>query len=186
MDIARIDYLIEELQKADVQFVPGLSDDEVIGVETRFDFRFPPDLRALLQRAMPISGSRKRGFPDWRDGLVQNILGRLNWPAEGISIDIEHNDFWKGSWGTKPDDLQKAFHIARAAIADAPRLIPIFGHRYIPSEPHEEGNPVFSVWQTDIIYYGYDLASYFAHEFRIPCPEWAANRPRPIVFWGWI
>lgn len=42
----------------------------------------------------------------------------------------------------------------------APRLIPICSHRYIPEEPHDAGNPVFSVMQSDVIYYGADLANY--------------------------
>jgi hypothetical protein len=47
----------------------------------------------------------------------------------------------------------------------APILIPIYFHRYIPSEPYEKGNPVYSVHQTDIIYYGENLESYFQIQF---------------------
>ena len=35
----------------------------------------------------------------------------------------------------------------------------------MPSEPFTEGNPVFSVHQTDIIAYGVGLADYLTHEF---------------------
>ena len=35
----------------------------------------------------------------------------------------------------------------------------------IPDRPNTSGNPVFSVHQTDIIYYGCDLRDYFVHEF---------------------
>ncbi len=46
-----------------------------------------------------------------------------------------------------------------------PKLIPIYSHRYIPSSLNEIGNPVYSVHQTDIIYYGKDLWDYFNIEF---------------------
>jgi hypothetical protein len=72
-------------------------------------------------------------------------------------------------------------------------MIPVYSHRYLPAEPCEAGNPVFSIYQTDIIHYGYDLADYFAREFRVDAavaperyiwtPPWAAAEPRPIRFW---
>jgi hypothetical protein len=45
------------------------------------------------------------------------------------------------------------------------RLIPVYGHRYLPENPQEEGNPVFSVVGYDIVYYGSNLANYFDNEF---------------------
>jgi hypothetical protein len=63
------------------------------------------------------------------------------------------------------------------------KLIPIYGHRMMPDEPHLPGNPVFSVYQTDIIYYGYDLADYLRHEFHLPGREPWPERVRAIRFW---
>jgi hypothetical protein len=56
--------------------------------------------------------------------------------------------------------------------------------RYIPAEPNESRNPVFSVHQTDIIHYGNDLADYFQREFQVPLPDRAAREPRPISVLG--
>src|SRR5215213_5581205 len=42
----------------------GLTDAEVIAVEGRFSFQFPPDLREFLQTALPLGPK----FPDWRSG----------------------------------------------------------------------------------------------------------------------
>jgi hypothetical protein len=68
-------------------------------------------------------------------------------------------------------------------IAEAPKLIPIYSHRFIPEEPSEAGNPIFSVYQMDIIYYGFDLDDYLRHEFDLPGrKEWPAQ-VRPIKFW---
>lgn len=56
--------LVEQLRNCGVEFDAALTDAEVRATETRFGFRFPPDLREFLQTALP-RGSR---FPDWRSG----------------------------------------------------------------------------------------------------------------------
>jgi hypothetical protein len=53
----------------------------------------------------------------------------------------------------------------------------------IPDDPHLEGNPVFSVHQTDIIYYGYDLEDYLRHEFDLPGRKAWPEHLRPVRFW---
>lgn len=153
--------LIDFLRQHDVTLAHGLTDAEVSNVESTFAFRFPPDLRQLLQYALPISPN----FPNWRDEPEASLRGRLDWPADGICIDIVNNDFWWEEWGPKPFDIPTALEVARKEIAQAPVLIPIFAHRYIADEPQLTGNPVFSVYQTDIIYYGSDLTNYFTNEF---------------------
>ena len=181
--------LFERLRVWGVQFDLGLTDEEVSQVEKTFGFRFPPDLRMLLQHALPVS----KGWLNWRDEAEETIRHRMAWPADGICFDIEHNNFWMKAWGSRPDDLLAAFSIARHQVAAAPTLIPVLGHRFLPEEPFLAGNPVLSVYQTDIIHYGSDLASYFSNEFSadpqalpnyyIPCPDWVAQSPRPIRFW---
>jgi len=104
-------------------------------------------------------------------------------PWEGIAFDIEHN-FWWPAWGTRPTVLSEALIVAKAAMAQVPRLIPVYGHRYLPSEPHLAGNPVFSVVQTDIIYYGTDLRNYLAVEHKkIQWKEVDWKAMRQIRFW---
>ena len=111
--------------------------------------------------ALPIS----QGFLNWRKAGREQILYSLSWPYEGICFDIEHNSFWLEEWGQQPTSLNKAFEIAKQAVENAPILIPINEHRYIPDTPAENGNPIFSVYQTDIIYYGCNLADYLENEF---------------------
>jgi hypothetical protein len=88
------------------------------------------------------------------------------------------------TWGEKPQTLEAACAIARRAVAEAPILIPIYGHHYLPAEPSEAGNPVFSVYQTDIICYGFDLPSYLAVEFGVSNPYPLPESPREISFWS--
>jgi hypothetical protein len=124
-------------------------------------------------------------FPDWRDGDEERLRNDLNWPLEGMQFDIQINAFWLAEWGTRPESLEEALQIASQAVTNAPRLIPLYAHRYIPAEPLRAGNPVFSVYQTDVIIYGNDLLSYFAAEFG-GVAAWH-TRPlemRPIPFWS--
>ena len=162
-----------------IQFDAGLTDAEIAAAQTRFGFRFPPDLRAFLQTALP----RGPRFPDWRCGEEPGIRELLELPRQGILFDIEHNQFWLEEWGPRPPSLDEACRIASELVAAAPKLIPIYGHRMMPDEPHLPGNPVFSVHQTDIIYYGFDLADYFRHEFDLPGREPWPDTIRPIRFW---
>ena len=162
-----------------VEFYAGLTDAEIVAVECKFDFRFPPDLRAFLQTALP----RGPKFPDWRSGDEAILRDWLNIPREGVLFDIEHNGFWLDEWGPRPDSLEKALQIGSDLIAAAPKLIPIFSHRMMPDEPHLPGNPVFSVHQTDIIRYGFNLADYLRHEFTVSGREPWPDEIRSIRFW---
>jgi hypothetical protein len=87
-------------------------------------------------------------------------------------------------WGTCPTEMERAKAGARTKVAEAPRLIPIFSHRYMPSEPNTSGNPVFSVYQTDIIHYGADLVSYLEAEFLGGALPQEIATVRPIRFWS--
>ncbi|MFI5378122.1 MAG: SMI1/KNR4 family protein [Tepidisphaerales bacterium] len=149
------------LKNYGVTFEAGLSDVEADRVEAEFGFRFPPDLREFLQTGLPIG----KGFPDWRRESRESINDRLSVPVEGILFDVEHNGFWLDEWGSRPATLEEAHVIVRRLVAAAPRLIPVFSHRMMPDRPHASGNPVYSVHQTDIIYYGIDLRDYLIHEF---------------------
>src|SRR5882724_3075226 len=178
----QIGYLALALTECGVSLDAGLSESELQHIETTLAFTFPPDLHAFLCHSLPTS----RGFPLWRQPDLQEVQSRLAWPADGICFDIEYNAFWEADWGPKPSNLPDALSLARAKIAAFPVLIPIYSHRYIPASPPEGGNPVYSVHQTDIIYYGLDLTDYLCAEFRIPRPPGYLRpaAPKQIVFWG--
>lgn len=190
MTDAYLDLIFKCLRRQGIELATGLSDREIDAIEERYGFRFPPDLRRFLERALPVS----HDWVNWREESEEVVRDWLDRPAHGICFDIEYNGFWHDDWGIRPADLQEAFQVARKHIAEAPTLIPIYGHRFLPAEPSQEGNPVFSAVQTDIIYYGYDLLTYFIHELsRIRCgrprvaarlPDWAAKSPRSIRFWS--
>lgn len=171
---------ISLLQSRGFDLAPGLTDDEFHRVETLHGLRFPPDLRSFLSCALPI-GKR---FPNWRDPESESILDQLGWPFKGMAFDIEHNVFWWPAWGERPAAHQDAISVARTAFESVPKMIPVYGHRYLPAEPETAGNPVFSIYQTDIIYYGLGLRRYFACEFGALSHEDAIRgEPRFIRFW---
>jgi hypothetical protein len=154
----------------------GYTQAELGDAQERFGLVFPPDLVALLRDRRPVRGH------DWTDHVA--IQRMLDWPFEGLLFDVEHNTLWWPEWGEKPDDPQAREEVLRSVLSRAPKLIPLISHRYLPEQPHEAGNPVFSVHQSDVIYYGTDLIDYFEREFM-----GRSHRPWPdqikyIPFWS--
>lgn len=174
---------IEILRAANITLEQGLTETEYRIIENIFNIQFPPDLKRLLSIALPVS----KGFPNWRNAIIKTtedfveIEQRLNWPLEGILFDIEENNVWYEPWGHKPDNIQERKEIVRSKFPSYPTLVPVYGHRYIPTIPMSEGNPIFSVWQTDIIYYGVDLHHYLKNEFEIITTP--IQEPKKIDFW---
>lgn len=180
--------ILKTLKARGISFDQGLRDDEVLKIESRFGFQFPPDLRLLLQTALPVSP----GFVHWRYALndeqeAERLRRWIAQPVEGIMYDIKHNDFWFSGWGEKPAAPEEKTETARRHLVNCPTLIPVYGHRYLPEQPFETGNPVFSVYGTDIIYYGNNLALYFANEFQFELADADDAKMAPakrITFWS--
>lgn len=160
-----------------------MSERELDQVEQRWGFRFTPEHRTLLSAGLPTGGD---DWPDWRDGDAEDLAERLAWPVEGVLFDVEHNDFWHPEWGSRPADTQAALDAARTCLAKVPVMVPVYSHRYLPADPDHTGMPVLSMYQTDIIYYGTDLADYFRQEFGIPAPTPEDHRYATIPFWSYF
>ncbi|MFI5527644.1 hypothetical protein ACIA8O_03705 [Kitasatospora sp. NPDC051853] len=161
---------------------PGLSERELDAVEERFGFRFAADHRMFLRAGLPLG----RSWPDWRDEeAADKLRGRLGWPVEGTLFDVGHNSFWHPLWGERPEESEEAVRIAEAFLADAPQLVPVFSHRYLPGTPGEFGHPVLSVYQTDIIFYGADLADYLLREFTRQAPH-SFHARATVPFWSYV
>jgi hypothetical protein len=172
---------IERLRVAGVTLAHGLSDDEFAMIEETFGFAFGAEHRALLSAVLPTGES----WMDWRAAPRKVIQGRLDWPTDGVVFDVHNNGFWPSPWGQRPADRDLSERRAREHLAHVPKLVPIFGHRCLPASPAPIPSPVFSVYQTDVIYYGDNLLDYVANEFNaLPLnPAKPGERPH-IAFWS--
>jgi hypothetical protein len=141
--------------------VSGLSPAEIACIEAQLDFRLPEDF-AYLFRHLRDPG---RIFFPWSNFRKQEYDDSIRRVLQGIEFDIDHNKFWMDRWGKRPATLSAALDIARKDFETWPKLLPISGHRFLAAMPCRPGNPVFSIVQTDIIYYGADLAHYLVNEF---------------------
>lgn len=124
---------------------------------------------------------------DWITTPTWEVSEILRHPYEGFLADVEWNDVWWPSWGPRPQTpLERASRLADV-MAEAPKLIPLSFPRYLPETPSENGNPVFSVFQTDVIYAGVDLADWIVrHEGGAgPAIDRTNSRPpKQIPFWS--
>ncbi|MEH6678031.1 SMI1/KNR4 family protein [Phenylobacterium sp.] len=154
----------------------GYTQSELDEAQKKYDLVFPPDLVAFFRDRRPVLGY------DWRSD-ENEIRAMLKWPLEGLLFDVEQNALWWPEWGERPPTPEERAEVLTKVVNAAPKMIPLLAHRYLPTEPHEAGNPVFSVRQADTIYYGANLGDYFEREFG------DANRPWPkqikhIRFWS--
>ncbi|MFF3455263.1 hypothetical protein ACFYXH_13185 [Streptomyces sp. NPDC002730] len=172
---------------------PGLSDDEFHRIETTYGFRFADDHRAFLAAGLPVSqppdeaATWEKPWPDWRSGDEDDLRYRLAWPTDGVLRSVEHG-YWHPAWGTRPSALEDARAEARNHLALVPQLVPVYAHRFLPAGQGTFGRPVLSMWGTDIIYYGVDLADYMSHEFveeedEDEHEDAPANPPASVKFW---
>jgi hypothetical protein len=180
-----VDFLSAALPRTGAELAPGLGPAELAAVEAAAGTRLPTELRTLLGLAVPLGD----GWRDWRADAAGQLAAWDDHVVDGLLVDVEHRGFWEPAWGERPDTATARAAAVRRAARTLPRLFPLRGHRALAIDPAPgllsgDGNPVFSVVQTDVITYGADLAAWFAREFRLTPPSWAATSPRRIPFWS--
>ncbi|MFE6222405.1 hypothetical protein [Streptomyces sp. NPDC057854] len=170
------------------EMAPGLTDEEFSRIEATYGFEFSPEHRAFLAAGLPIASPPEEGatwqqpWPEWRHADADDLRHRLDWPAREVLGDVAHGN-WHPALGVRPATTKGAVETARAVLAQAPRLVPVCAHRFVPAGRNTPGHPVLSVWGTDIICCGRDLADYIDHEFgevdkNAPwAPRQAGRRP---------
>ncbi len=160
-----------------IEWFKAYTPKELDRAQDIYDLVFPPDLIAFLSERHPLL------HYDWRtDNEV--IRGMLRWPYEGLLFDVENNNLWLPDWGKKPETVVLRASRLQEIVDAAPKLIPLFGHRYLPADPAEADNPVFSVYQSDIIYYGTNLHEYIGRETHLPITIPVPAVLKPIRFWA--
>lgn len=147
----------------------GMEEPAIDEIEMKYQIKFPPDFREFLKilHTVDVKPTQDRPFFfNWVEE-EQITIDKLNWPYFAISQEV----IWLNSWGTKPDSKEAISNRFDKWYAKAPKLIPIFGHRYIVSEPCKSGNPILSVVGYDTIIYGWNLKHYLLHEFSEFMPD---------------
>lgn len=170
---------VQRLGASGARLEPGLSDEEVSQIQSRLAFTFGPEHREFIQTVVPVG----EWWPDWRNDAEENLRERLDWPVEGVLFDVHNNGFWPASWGDCPDGKDDREREARANLDRVPRLVPVYSHRYLTSDPQFDPSPVFSVHQADVIFYGDNLLDYVAHEFAVP-PRHPSSDRTHVPFWS--
>ena len=172
----------ETMRAAGVRFLPGLTEEELCRAEGLYGIRFPVPLRALLAAGLPCAWDREYGvpmseeqkaamFPRWNDFTPSNVTrlrGRLAEPILWLRRDVTAGGFWVRTWGDRPTDPDAAAERFDRLAEEAPRLIPLSGHRYVPSlsSAVPDDPPVFSSVGRDTIRYGADFGEWIGLEFR--------------------
>ncbi|XDD47314.1 hypothetical protein AB3N60_04295 [Leptospira sp. WS39.C2] len=159
--------IFNQLDRKGYHVTDGLTDTEISKIENEYSISFNIDHLKYLKTGLVI-GERFYNWRDFSENNIYKIKKMLNWPLEGILFDIKNNLFWYNKIGKKPEKLENQIAIFSDWYhLNVPKLIPIYSHRFMPSEPKRSGTPVYSVYQTDIIYYGEDIISYFNLEFSL-------------------
>ena len=156
--------IVNQLRQKKVEFARGLSGEEFYWIEQEYEILFPEELKNFYKEALPIS----KGFYNWRDKCIENVMGIkrvMSIPFQGIVENSEEIE-WSEKWGEEPSDLNERKKIIGDMALMAPKLIPVFSHRYMASF-RCKNPPVFSVYGTDIIYFAKNIIDYFLIEFKI-------------------
>lgn len=169
------------LEARGITLSAGLSEEELTSTEARFDIAFSPDHRAFLRHCLPL-GDR---WYDWRADDPTPIQRALRAPVDGVLLHVASEDFWDSRWGQRPCEAELAIDVAGSHLANAPQLVPLYGHRFLPAAPAPADAPVLSVMASDVIYYGADLWSYFAKEFGTDkTPTRVTDVTYRVPFWA--
>jgi hypothetical protein len=171
---------VEQLGRKGIEFTNGLDDTQLAQIGDIFGVHVPDELALFLRAGVPTSPKWAR----WTDGAQAVLNDTREWIDRAFAFDIEQGQYWHPLLGVRPPSLDDAVRQALAVVRAAPPLIPIYAHRFITTHEGPEPRAVLSVWQAvDSIFYGYDLAEYFAREFQIDRPEWAADEAAAVPVW---
>lgn len=177
----------------------GMTETEIALAEKTFGLSFPPDYRLFLatlhtpdpeMAGAGFAGSSAvqttgRQFPDWT-GDPRQVRKLFDWPADGLVWSAEADHWWPSIWGPRPRFGRGRAKRIRDLVSAGPQLIPVFGHRFLVGPGDRVGNPVLSIYGSDVIVYAPNLWAYLPLELGlfdlIPEPPTETRAPA-IDFW---
>ena len=163
----------------------GLSDTQFAQLESKFGFTFPPDVRSFLSSGVPSFVKKTNSVPAQLPAFYQTANDKWhNWhllASDEVTVGSELDTVTK-------QILTHATPANEEVPADC-KLIPIYAHRMIPSNPCQAGNPVFSMHGCyDNIIYGDNFLNYLERDHKIKVPdklleEHPTTKLEEIPFW---
>src|ERR1700722_6686273 len=91
--------------------------------------------RMILHISSATCRTRAESFFPGRSSTSEGMTRSIEWVLRGIEVDVESNHVWLERWGRKPDALSAALDIVTQDFQTWPRLLPIYGHRFLAAEP---------------------------------------------------
>ena len=158
----------------------GLTEEEIDRIEEKYQVKFTVEHRAFLNILHTIDKKEPREHYDENDKLIyvyksffhnwliddDELEYRLRWSYETILDDLLNQSWWN-FLGKEPQSNEGKKIIFTEQFQVAPKLIPIYGHRFVISEPQNVDNPVLSVYGSDIIIYGWNMRHYLLSELKM-------------------
>lgn len=163
----------------------GLSDTQIDSIENKYAIKFSSEHREFLKVLHSIDKREVIEYTETFDEDAEikcydepffynwltddeEIQERMAWPYRTIFEDVVGaNKVWLESWGnTRPksdDDKETVFS---EWFKQTPKLLPIKSHRFVVSIENQEGNPVLSIWGSDIVVYGWNMRHYLLNELK--------------------
>jgi hypothetical protein len=160
----------------------GMPEEDIDKMEKKYNITFSPEHREFLRVLHTLD---KKCYYEDEDDLDENgspkvkaysffynwyteeekIKDMLQWPFRTILQDIMGpNKVWVKSWGTKPSSDEEKEAMFLEWYNKAPKLLPIYGHRFVVSGIDMPDRPILSVWGSDTIIYGWNLRHYLLNE----------------------
>lgn len=159
-------FILKHLEAKGYFVAAGMTEEERKKVEEIYGFKFPQALADFYSCGVPCLSSAI-SFPLWKDfneNNVRAIKKMIEDPINWLKEDVK-NGFWLKSWGKRPENEEEALEVFSRVASKAPKLIPIYSHRYVPVIEGVDDPPVISTVGMDTIIYGGNLSEYLQNEF---------------------
>ena len=177
--------IIKLLKDSGIKFDAGLTQNEFEKIYEIYDIKFPLSLKSFLTTALPVSD----GFYDWRDfssgnvTKIKNMMQHFYEFVKRASFEeyIPNNTYSPDQW-CKISREQRVEVVAEL-YKNAPKIIPVCSHRFMPEMNDDNDPPVLSIYYDDIVYYGRNLQEYLLHEFcGVDIPKYISEY-KNVPFW---
>lgn len=165
----KYDKLINDIERAGYIITEPLEDEEYKKIKEIYNIVFPLELQQLYKIGVPTKKHADICISD-----IQDTQSFYNW-----------HDFSEENVKQIKEAMEFAYE-GKNIPRDAPKMVPIRGHRYIPALLDPEKLPVFSIYDEDVIIYGENLEDYISRELN-PWERYEPvdiNKCKYIQYWS--